>query len=238
MEGLASIARLAGIPVREFAKSMTHIGKRDGLLETVIRELARSDALVEGKPQLISSFLHRLFIGKNSVQISGAGRVSIPVEVIGAAIERAGKIVDALQYYEHVLEDEESTRGEKIFAAERLVLNLERHAQYLAKRGNVTQSQRQSSRAEGLRKKWEVEGPGLDDYPEVEKSENRVDTDGDTIGSVDYRSFWDSPSLDELARAQNVDPLSDVEDLFGTWPGEEDDRFEEQVDMLRHAQPE
>ena len=47
--------------------------------------------------------------------------------------------------------------------------------------------------------------------------------------------FWESPALEELARAQNVQPLTDVRVLFGTWPGDEDDGFEEAVYDLRHA---
>ena len=46
--------------------------------------------------------------------------------------------------------------------------------------------------------------------------------------------FWDSPTLEELARAQNVQPMTDVQALFGTWPGDEDDGFEETIDELRH----
>lgn len=49
-----------------------------------------------------------------------------------------------------------------------------------------------------------------------------------------HQSFWHSPTLDELARLQNVEPVSDVEDLFGTWPGDSSDRFEEDIDELRH----
>ena len=47
--------------------------------------------------------------------------------------------------------------------------------------------------------------------------------------------FWESPVLEELARAQNVQPLTDVQVLFGTWPGDDDDGFEEAVYDLRHA---
>lgn len=47
--------------------------------------------------------------------------------------------------------------------------------------------------------------------------------------------FWDSPTLDELAQAQNVSPMVDVRALFGTWPGEMNDGFEETIDELRHS---
>ena len=48
------------------------------------------------------------------------------------------------------------------------------------------------------------------------------------------RSFWESPSLEDLAHSQDVQPLADVQSLFGTWPGEPDDGFEEAINELRH----
>ena len=47
------------------------------------------------------------------------------------------------------------------------------------------------------------------------------------------QNFWESPTLNELAKAQNVQPTVDVRALFGTWPGEEDDGFEAVIDELR-----
>ncbi len=43
----------------------------------------------------------------------------------------------------------------------------------------------------------------------------------------------ESPTLEELAQAQNVKPMMDVSALFGTWPGEVDDGFEESIDEMR-----
>ena len=65
---------------------------------------------------------------------------------------------------------------------------------------------------------------------QAHSSESPVRQEGPSIDI-----FWESPALEELARAQNVQPLTDVQVLFGTWPGDEDDGFEEQVDDLRHA---
>jgi hypothetical protein len=42
-------------------------------------------------------------------------------------------------------------------------------------------------------------------------------------------------SLDELAKSQNVQPMADVRALFGSWPGEEDDGFEENIEELRKS---
>ena len=50
--------------------------------------------------------------------------------------------------------------------------------------------------------------------------------------------FWETPGLKELARSQRVQPMTDVEALFGTWPGEEDDGFELAIDQLRHPKQE
>ena len=50
----------------------------------------------------------------------------------------------------------------------------------------------------------------------------------------DVYDFWESPSIEELARRQGVKPLHDVESLFGTWPGEDDDGFEEMIHAMRH----
>jgi hypothetical protein len=49
--------------------------------------------------------------------------------------------------------------------------------------------------------------------------------------------FWRSLSLDELAQAQGVSPIQNVRILFGTWPGQDDDRFEDDVQALRQGSP-
>lgn len=48
------------------------------------------------------------------------------------------------------------------------------------------------------------------------------------------QTFWYSPSLEELERLQNVAPVADVKYLYGTWPGDDDDGFEDAIDALRH----
>ena len=53
-------------------------------------------------------------------------------------------------------------------------------------------------------------------------------------GTPISRSFWESPTLDELAAMQNVKPVVDVESLLGGWPGDVDDGFEEEILKIRH----
>ena len=72
---------------------------------------------------------------------------------------------------------------------------------------------------------------------DIERLEDREGEAADLLpqGTPLSRDFWDSPTLDELAQAQNVRPMTDVRALFGTWPGEMNDGFEEAIDELRHS---
>ena len=66
------------------------------------------------------------------------------------------------------------------------------------------------------------------------------DRRGGDIGQVEHvpalsQSFWDSPTLENLAQSQDVRPMTDLQALAGTWPGEVDDGFEKAIDDLRHS---
>jgi hypothetical protein len=41
--------------------------------------------------------------------------------------------------------------------------------------------------------------------------------------------------LDELAESQGVKPLSEINVLFGTWPGDDQDGFEDDILALRQS---
>ena len=47
--------------------------------------------------------------------------------------------------------------------------------------------------------------------------------------------FWHAMSFDDLAAAQGVRPLTDIDALVGSWPGDVNDGFEESVHKLRQA---
>lgn len=72
---------------------------------------------------------------------------------------------------------------------------------------------------------------------DIERLEDREDEAADLLpqGTPISRDFWESPTLDELAETQNVKPMANVRALFGTWPGEVDDGFEEAIYELRHS---
>ena len=221
---LNSIGKLARIPVVDIRTALSRIGKSGVVLETIVRELATSKALADSAPKVVATFLQRRFISGDGT--AGTGR-NISERVVGAAIERSGRIVDALQYYEDLLQQEDGPYDIRSFAAERLVRNLERHARYMERTENQQQARKQRERREQLRKAWNIIDSDLDDYPTVRtQREDRDEADD---------SFWDSPDLDELLRSQNVEPLSDVRELYGTWPGDERDDFEAEIDSLRHS---
>ncbi|MFH0983400.1 MAG: hypothetical protein V2A79_17925 [Planctomycetota bacterium] len=71
---------------------------------------------------------------------------------------------------------------------------------------------------------------------DIERLEGRENEAANLLpqGTPIARDFWDSPTLEELARSQDVQPMADVRALFGTWPGEDDDGFEAAIDELRH----
>jgi hypothetical protein len=73
----------------------------------------------------------------------------------------------------------------------------------------------------------------IHDIERLEDKENEA-TDLLPQGTPLSRNFWESPTLDELALAQNVRPMADVRALFGTWPGDDDDGFEAAIHELRH----
>ena len=72
---------------------------------------------------------------------------------------------------------------------------------------------------------------------DIERLEDREYEGADLLpqGTPISQSFWESPTLDELAKSQNVQPMANVRALFGTWPGEENDGFEADIYELRHS---
>jgi hypothetical protein len=136
------------------------------VFRAVVEELAISEELPAETVEIqntVAEFLNRHFIVERRAARHSR---SISVEIVGSAIERAGKIVDALQFYED-LGRPTSTVGQQKFAAERLVRNLERHAEYLGSRGDERQARQRQVRAEQLRERWSMGNVKVSDYPIV-----------------------------------------------------------------------
>jgi len=73
---------------------------------------------------------------------------------------------------------------------------------------------------------------------DIERLEEKKDEAVDLLpqGTPISPDFWKSPVIEDLAVSQNVKPVTDVHALFGTWPGEIGDGFEEAIEELRHQQ--
>ncbi len=72
---------------------------------------------------------------------------------------------------------------------------------------------------------------------DVERPRDRLDEAADLLPRRTPAAwgFWESRTLEELAELQKAEPIKDVRELFGTWPDEADDGFEEAIDRLRHS---
>lgn len=160
-ENLSSIGKLSGVPKAAVRAALDRLDRSSVVLETIVGELAKSKALTDSAPRVVAAFLYRIFIGDNRRRDLG-----IPPHVVGAAIERSGKIVDALQYYKNLLQqDRDDIRR---FAAERLVRNHERYAHYFETTRHIQQAQNQHNLAKQIRKEWGIGDSDLDEFPSVE----------------------------------------------------------------------
>ena len=72
---------------------------------------------------------------------------------------------------------------------------------------------------------------------DVERPRDRLDEAADLLPRRPPVAwdFWESRTLEELAELQKAGQIKDVRELFGTWPDEADDGFEEAIDRLRHS---
>ena len=70
---------------------------------------------------------------------------------------------------------------------------------------------------------------------DIERLEHREAENADLLprGTPLPMDFWQSPTIEELAAFQGVNPMSNVRVLFGTWPGEDNDGFEDSIHELR-----
>jgi len=166
----ADFSELPGVDVGALRSSLEKTGSRAAVLGAVVHELAVSESLPAEPPDRqgpVTEFLLRHFIGKGGKGGTQTDAHGVQPQVVGAAIERAGKIVDALQYYEN-LGRAASTPDVERLAAERLVRNLERHAEYFRSREDDVQARQRESRAKQIRDRTGIGARVLPDYPVVD----------------------------------------------------------------------
>lgn len=171
----ADFAELRGVDTGTLSNLLRQSGGADKIFETVLFELATSDHLPSETPERqtpVSDFLYRHFITRTP---SRTRQVRLPIEVVGAAIERAGRIVNALQYYENLSRDPSLPQEKRDFAVQRLVRNLEKHAEYFRSTGDIRQAEEREERARKMRKSFDLGSMDLPDYPVVRKGSLELD---------------------------------------------------------------
>jgi hypothetical protein len=145
-----------------------------GAMVMVLDELARSTDLAADSSSgqgPVTEFMHRTFV---RMGFAATLEYGVPVEISGSVIERAGRILDAIQYYEAILSDKRASDRDRSFAAERLVRSLERHAEYLRARGEEPQARRQESRARQVRDTTGLKGRRVAEFPTLDRVPRRI----------------------------------------------------------------
>lgn len=126
-------------------------GGNDGILQTFVQELALSDDLpLESGARLspISDFLYHRFISGGASRRTLPG---LPFELVGAAIERAGRHITAIQFYDAHFYGDTVSAKERAYAGERLVCALEKLADHHRSRSERIQEESRRAEAERLR---------------------------------------------------------------------------------------
>lgn len=168
------ILKGASGPERALVRATLGAGDGTNMMRVVVEELAGSEELATESPDRcmpVTDFLHRTFIGKGAA----VAKLGLSAEAVGAAIERAGKIIDALQYYENLGRDA-TTDDLRQFATERLVRNLERHVVYFRERGDEGLAREREVRIKRAREIGRLMDRPLPDYPVLKGTSPRRET--------------------------------------------------------------
>lgn len=159
-------SRIPDIDPKDFETQKTNPSTKAAVMKAVVEELALSEDLASENSERkapVTNFLHQHFIAGGEATAETYG---ISPRILGAAIERSGKIIDALQYY-GTLQRRSASPELRRFAAERLVCNLERYAEYFRKRGDESWAQERAARAAQIREQTGIGSQVLSDYPAV-----------------------------------------------------------------------
>lgn len=120
-------------------------------------------------PNLNSGLLKRYSdYFKNTLIATWQWRDDLTLEAVGAAIERSGRQVDALQFYEQVIKGSSFNRHEKNFARKRWVATKEKQAKRESETGHEQAARRYSREASEKRREYGIGETGLPDFPTVD----------------------------------------------------------------------
>jgi len=146
----------------------------------------------------ISEFLYQRFIAQKP--LSSLRNAELSLKTVGAAIERAGKIVNVIRFYESLQQDSGLTSEEVKFAKERLIASVERYVQYLSNNRQFKKVKERELQAKNLRRKTGIGSKQLDEYPKIAEHELLIEqnsTDDVDLNTevVTQQSIWDSDAL-------------------------------------------
>jgi len=94
-------------------------------------------------------------------------RDELSLEVTGAAMERAGRFIDILPFYEKVLDDPSFSDNEKRFARKRWVKTKEKQIAREQEQGNESSAQRHMREVQDKREEYDLGDKSIPDYPSV-----------------------------------------------------------------------
>lgn len=172
------------------------------ILDGIVSVLAVSDACAD--VQVVQDFLSETFVPKDRHTRSGRPKqgYQIAPNIVGAAIERAGRVVDALRYYERL--ESASDSNVRRFAKTRLVRCLERHAAIVR---DVERSKIQAGRACKIRVELGIGDKVVPEFPIIDsrQSQSRVQREdtasianGDDLSPLGDFEFVRSKKRDKL----------------------------------------
>lgn len=160
---------------KEQANTLKEIVKREdvykSLLYTAVIEIALSESLPTESPDIqapISEFLFRHFIAQKP--FFSVEKLGLPIEIVSAAIERAGKITNAIKFYESLLGYRRLPEDSKQFIQTRLIKSLEKYADYLRSNKQTNQAEDRERISQQYRRETGLGNLDLPQYPEIERT--------------------------------------------------------------------
>ena len=149
------------------------------ILDGIVSVLAVSDACAD--VQVVQDFLSETFVPKDRHTRSGCPKqgYQIAPNIVGAAIERAGRVVDALRFYERL--ESASDSDVRRFAKTRLVRCLERHAAIVR---DVERAKSQARRARAIRAELRIGDNVVPEFPVIDSRQSRARVQGDDTNSL------------------------------------------------------
>lgn len=167
----------------------------------LIPELAASEDLSEQPLQIrtfIGDYLNKIFIQTPWENITS-------IEYAGAAIEKAEKIVDSLEFYEMIWKTNRiiASDDEKAFARERWLRRKIRQAEYLEETGKVNEAEKVEKEVARTAKSWNINVDRIPRYPFMETVTNIKIPDQQRKMIVSL--FNGGYSIDDVVQGFNVE---------------------------------